>query len=491
MTPARGKWYKAGLVALAAVLLAAVSQIQGVMNRQRTDPRMGLMRHADLGTNAPPVLAFTTVALGGFRGLIANVLWIRANDLQQEGKYFEMVQLADWITKLEPHFTHVWLVQAWNMAYNISVKFTQPSDRWRWVQRGIELLRDDGLRFNPGEPLIYRELAWFFQHKMGQNLDDAHMYYKLAWAGQMTDLLGGARPDFESLLQPQSEAAREQVETLRRQYKMDPGTMKAVDDLYGPLDWRLPEAHAIYWAYLGMQHSRDKDLMPLRRVIYQSMQQATLQGRLKVVDLGDQRSVRLGPNLDLVAKASAAYEEMIRDEEQPHLKDAISRAHRNFLREVVYLLYTHNRLADAQRWFDIMREKYSDAVPAGAALDQWALQRVAGIIPSMSYRQAIAIIEGLLAQHYQNLALDEDDQAIAYEGMARRVYELYAARTETQEERLGLPRFNEMKRTVLDRLLDPQQGLPPQVAARLRTRLGLPAPAAPTQAPNNSSPATP
>ena len=73
--------------------------------------------------NAPPVLAFTTVALGGFRGLIANALWIRANDLQDDDKFFEMAQLADWITKLEPHFAQVWLVQAWNMAYNISVKF--------------------------------------------------------------------------------------------------------------------------------------------------------------------------------------------------------------------------------------------------------------------------------------------------------------------------------------------------------------------------------
>ena len=80
------------------------------------------------------MLAFTTVALGGFRGLISNALWIRANDLQDEDKFFEMAQLADWITKLEPHFVQVWLVQAWNMAYNISVKFKDYPDRWRWVR---------------------------------------------------------------------------------------------------------------------------------------------------------------------------------------------------------------------------------------------------------------------------------------------------------------------------------------------------------------------
>ena len=34
----------------------------------------------------PPVVAFSTMALGGFRGIIADILWIRAGDLQQKGK---------------------------------------------------------------------------------------------------------------------------------------------------------------------------------------------------------------------------------------------------------------------------------------------------------------------------------------------------------------------------------------------------------------------
>src|ERR1044071_10264067 len=105
----RGKFYKPLLLFSALLLLAGAAQFQRVLNWLRSDPKLGLMRVTDLGSNAPPVLAFTTVALGGFRGLIANALWIRANDLQDKGKYFEMVQLADWITKLEPSFAQVWL----------------------------------------------------------------------------------------------------------------------------------------------------------------------------------------------------------------------------------------------------------------------------------------------------------------------------------------------------------------------------------------------
>src|SRR5258708_25496423 len=190
---------KALLLLIAVALLAGVSQVQNSLNRDRD--RLGLTLVQPL-ENAPPVLAFTTVALGGFRGLISNALWIRASDLQDEDKYFEMAQLANWITVLEPHFVQVWLVQAWNMAYNISVKFKDFPDRWRWVERGIELLRDDGLRYNKNEMLIYRELAWFFQHKIGQNLDDAHMYYKQMWSNEMSRVLGMDKPNWDELIHP-------------------------------------------------------------------------------------------------------------------------------------------------------------------------------------------------------------------------------------------------------------------------------------------------
>src|SRR5499427_4668912 len=193
------------LLLVAAALLVGVSRVQTSLNHDRE--ALGLTRVPPL-ENAPPVLAFTTVALGGFRGLISNALWIRASDLQDQDKFFEMAQLAKWITVLEPHFVHVWLVQAWNMAYNISVKFKDFPDRWRWVKSGIELLRDDGLRYNPNETLIYRELAWFFQHKMGQNLDDANMYYKQEWLKEMATVFGKGTPNLDELIHPQTDDAR-------------------------------------------------------------------------------------------------------------------------------------------------------------------------------------------------------------------------------------------------------------------------------------------
>src|SRR5207302_2305632 len=213
-------------------LLLGSSRVQKSMNGDRE--RLGITRIEPL-ENAPPVLAFTTVALGGFRGLISNALWIRANDLQEDDKFFEMAQLADWITELEPHFVQVWLVQAWNMAYNISVKFKDWPDRWRWVKRGIELLRDQGLEWNPNELLIYRELGWIFQHKLGQNLDDANMYYKQQWANEMAAVFEKKTPNLDELIHPHTLDQTNRAKLLIEKYKMDPQIMKDVDEQFGPL----------------------------------------------------------------------------------------------------------------------------------------------------------------------------------------------------------------------------------------------------------------
>ncbi|MBN1392965.1 MAG: hypothetical protein JW947_09200 [Sedimentisphaerales bacterium] len=148
--------------------------------------------------NAPPSLAFATVAMGAFRGLLVDVLWLRAESLKDKGEFFDAKQIAEWITTLQPRFASVWEFQAWNMAYNISVAIpaTEPEERWRWVKNGYELLRDQGIPLNPKSMLLYRELARIFQHKIGFVSDDAHKYYKLQLALALEPLLGPADNQF-------------------------------------------------------------------------------------------------------------------------------------------------------------------------------------------------------------------------------------------------------------------------------------------------------
>lgn len=470
-----GWTYKGLLLALAALLLTGAGFIQGSLNRQRAE--LGLTRLTPL-ENAPPVLALTTQALGGFRGLIADLLWIRANDLQLEDKFFEMVQLSDWITKLEPHFVQVWVVQAWNMAYNISVKLNSPADRWRWVQRGIELLRDEGLLYNPNEPLIYRELAWFFQHKMGAELDEFHYYYKSIWAEEMTRLLGGGRPNFEELAHPTTEEAKRRAALLREKYKMDPRVMRAVDERWGPLDWRLPETHAIYWATVGIEKCKPDQLTPLRRVIYQSMQLAFRRGTMFA---GPDGRVRLVPNLAIIEKANAAFLEMMAADKDPTKVMVYINAHKNFLREATYQLYFHNRLSEAEKLYRSMRERYPDAVPPGVSLAEYAFAKATETVQGINMNRVTSLLQALITQSYLSLINDQDDQAEAYMVRAREFWDLYYKKTDGSK-RIALPPLEDLKRETLQQLLDPKTGLLPAPLEKLRQRMGLPAqPAAPAE----------
>jgi hypothetical protein len=475
--------YKPALLALSAILFCVVAQMQARLNLDRKE--MGLTR-VDPLENAPPVLAFTTVALGGFRGLIANALWMRLSNLQEEDKYFEMVQLADWITKLQPHMVAVWQFQAWNMAYNISVKFQSHEDRWHWVERGVELLRDDGLRYNPNETRLYRDLSWLFQHKIGADLDDAHMLYKLRWAQEMQGVLGG-RPNIGELLNPTTPEARERLRKLREVYKMDPKIIEDVDKEYGPFDWRLPDAHAVYWAELGRIYAKPEDQETLRRSIYQSLQQGFFRGGAldKSVTNVTAENLVLWPNLDQVPVISASYEKMIAEEtNNPHgLQQNMETAHKNFLKQAIYFLYEDGREKEAQHWFNYLKTIYTNAFvgkEAGMSLDDFAVGQIQTDINETDMNKVEAAIQAMFKNEFGCLIRDNEDQAVNYDNMTKRIWSYYHEKISgASDKRLGLKPLPQLRQFVLDKLLDPTTGLlSPRDRAILRSKLNLPAPPA-------------
>ena len=144
--------------------------------------------------NAPPEYAFAIQAFGAFRGLITNIAFIRAEEYKREGRYYDAMQLASWICKLQPRFPSVWEFQSWNMAWNISVTTYTPEERWAWVYNGAKLIRDEGLRYNPRAINLYRQLAWIFVNKMSETTDEYHLTYKREWAYRM-HLVLGSPPD--------------------------------------------------------------------------------------------------------------------------------------------------------------------------------------------------------------------------------------------------------------------------------------------------------
>lgn len=303
------------LVSVAVVSLALAARQNRVVLLQREDKGINAAQPLE---NAPPLMVFTTVVLGGFRGVLADVLWLRVSALQDRGRHFEIVQLADWITKLEPRCPAIWAYHAWNMAYNISVVMADPEDRWRWVQNGVKLLRDEGLVYNPADAELYKELGWLFQHKIGAPVDPSYRYYTWRWAQTVQDVLESGHPDYQAL----SPATRTR---LRDTLKLDADTMRAIDAEYGPLDWRLPQAHALYWAYRGVRDGKGNRKLSCRRMIYQAMSALVDAGHLRL-DAGV-GAYETSPAPELVPQAMKAYE----DARVHHDEKSVRDAYMNFL----------------------------------------------------------------------------------------------------------------------------------------------------------------
>lgn len=193
--------------------------------------------------SAPVLAQGALAALGGFRSIAAEVIWFRADRLQEEGRYVELAQLASLLTFMEPHTTEVWSYAAWNLAYNISVMMPTSEDRWRWVMAAIRLLRDEGLVMNPASPELCRELAWLFELKIGTDIDSAAAVYREKW--------------------------KEIVEDVRKrgawdELKMDTKRMLAIEHATGFDDWTDPQMSAMYWASIG----GCKDIIRQAREIY-------------------------------------------------------------------------------------------------------------------------------------------------------------------------------------------------------------------------------
>ena len=61
-----------------------------------------------------PLMAFCTGALGGFRGLIADILFLRLQFLQEKEKYFEINELGHLILQLQPDMGEAAAHLGWN-----------------------------------------------------------------------------------------------------------------------------------------------------------------------------------------------------------------------------------------------------------------------------------------------------------------------------------------------------------------------------------------
>ncbi len=437
------------------VLTTQIARSQGIHELTYTD-------RAEDGD--PPEIALG-IAIGAIRGLMVNYLWIRATDAKEEGRYYEAIELSKWITKLQPRLPRVWTFHAWNMAYNISVTTNTPSERWAWVMAGIHILRDEGLRINPNDMHMHKELGWIFLHKIGGYTDDSNQYYKRQFAYKWHNIMGAPplipvekrnhedaievyaqwlegivrapatrkglaerspaaakiadayeeaigvdldkeflrRYELDNAMQqsilltnefskagpktrafhklredyPDEQAWADLVNHVRQRtliddFNMEPVRMLQQTRQFGPIDWRLPAAHSLYWSARGTdvglmevsEHNSDSlDFLNAYRIVMQSVQELWRHGELyfNYIDVHENRYsyYQAVPNPYFVPVYGAMLEQVVersgRFEADRNAYRPFSSGYQNFLRDVIRFYYRRGDFDQANAWFDKLR----------------------------------------------------------------------------------------------------------------------------------------
>jgi hypothetical protein len=151
---------KLAIVLVVLILMVTGAPVQQYILRQREAAQL----RAGLEGLAPDEV-FTTLCLAGFRGVAVDYLWVKVLNLQLQSKWHEVRALTELIARLQPNFPTVWVYNAWNLAYNISVEWAPPEDQWKWVKDGLAYL-DEGLQRNPNSVQLFFEKGWIFWHKV-------------------------------------------------------------------------------------------------------------------------------------------------------------------------------------------------------------------------------------------------------------------------------------------------------------------------------------
>ena len=498
----KNNFKKLVLLSVSAVFIYIISLLHQGIN---TSIEENKLRDTGKIENAPPMVAFTTIAFGAFRGVIANLLWLRAKSLQDQRNYFEMVQIASWIQQLQPKFTGAISFMAWNMSYNISASCSNFEDRWKWINKGIELYLDS-IDANPEDPELYKELSWLFYAKISSTTDDASQFYRNKYIAEYTELFGGGTPDWndwakepisldefkklykkDKLLQSQMKRAgissfsalydkflndlkidsklkdlindekksqllekRLRVLVLTKRYRLIPAKIIEIEKKYGKLEWRLPEAQGLYWTHVGMKVSKAGYNKEVERLLLMNLRMIFHQGTILTVGKGEKSKFFFGVNLNV---ADAVVENLIIAEKK-YKNASFNGLLDQFIRDAMIIFDTYGRYKKADEYYKMLK-KYKidddryDKLPKDAYIMIRSLENIRSTAP----RQAGAMIVGLVINSVIYLIEGQQEAATALSSKAKQYY-IYYQKTTTGRERLQLPPYRQLEGVILQNIVN-------------------------------------
>jgi hypothetical protein len=261
---------------------------------------------------------------------------------------------------------------------------------------------------------------------------------------------------------------------LRNVWKLEPRLMVMLNEKYGPvdikdsnnilpLDWTLPDVHAMYWAALGLQKADKKysfEKLNTDRIIFQSIQSLYTRGKMIIYtsrvsanndpcNIAEQENVFLFPDLRMFDR----YDQVLRAlmKEYPEIggdPNMLTVAHRNMLKRAVLLFYQAGHINKALQIYNTLRKEYPTDWEIQVSLTEYARTRLLKELQGIGMGDATEIVTLMLHEAYYRYAVGDDDEAFGREKMAKEVYDAYQKEASSQvgaSDRAILPDFNIMR----------------------------------------------
>jgi hypothetical protein len=180
-------WFRFAQVAIVLLLFGAIRvPIEVRLNEEHRaaffhGAKLNLSLREQIGQ-----LAFLA-ALGGFRALVADGLWIQAHIDWTRTQWGKMLFLFNNVTALQPRNLMFWEMSAWHMAYNASAYAIQDTTQPRMALRlknqheyflvGKGLL-ERGIENNPDRYNLYEALGTLLKDKLQDHLNASIQFQK-------------------------------------------------------------------------------------------------------------------------------------------------------------------------------------------------------------------------------------------------------------------------------------------------------------------------
>ncbi|MBV9008236.1 MAG: hypothetical protein JO354_03575 [Verrucomicrobia bacterium] len=166
------------LALIMAIFIPAKLELESYLSRGDAPLKLGVRER--IGQSA------YVAVLGGFRSVIADLLFIDASAAWERTDWTQLLLRLRQATELQPHSIMFWDVAAWHMAWNASIAAERdetraPSARLRASREYIQLGRDfleRGVAHNPDQPQLYEALARLYRDRLHDHARAAENFYK-------------------------------------------------------------------------------------------------------------------------------------------------------------------------------------------------------------------------------------------------------------------------------------------------------------------------